>query len=115
MRLHHLPGRVAKDFSIPFAIVDDESFCLIASGSVRSANKGHTTTTLQKAVRKGMIEAKPFRVQGLCGSSARTMVRVVVLHEGKEIAVLADIVTGSLFSIETGECYTGNLWIKGYR
>lgn len=51
----------------------------------------------------------------MCGTRVRKMLVVMVEYKGKEMKVLADIVTGSLYNIETGECYTGNLKIKGWR
>ena len=109
-RLHNLPGHTAED-GMPFAIVDSEAFCLLSNGSVRSENKGHTTNTLQTAVRKGLLQYETHRVRTICGSSVRKFVLVVVMHEGGEMRVLADIVTGSLYDIETGQCFTGNLRI----
>jgi hypothetical protein len=114
MRLHNLPGHTTED-GMPFAIVDEEAFCLLSNGSVRSEKKGHTTNTLQKAVRKKQLECEEHRVRTCCGSSLRKFVKVAVLHEGGEMRVLADIVTGSLYDIETGQCFTGNLKIEEWR
>ena len=98
-----------KGTEYPFAILDAEAFCLISSGSVRSEKRGHTCQTLQRAVRNNMVAYEEYRVRGISGSSLHKMVMVVVRSNGKDTLVMADIITGSLYNLKTGKCYTGNL------
>ena len=95
----------------PNAIVDEEAFCLISSGSIRSERRGHTCQTLQKAVKKKIVKVEEHRVRSVAGSAVKKMVKVRVKRGTRHYLVLADIVTGSLYNLRTGECYTGKLFI----
>ena len=95
----------------PDAILDAEAFCLIASGSIRSEKRGHTCTTLQRAAKKKLVRTEQHRVRTIAGSALRLMVKVRVEYHGRQFVVLADIVTGSLYSLRTGQCYSGSPFI----
>jgi hypothetical protein len=97
--------------NFPRGVLDHESFCLVATRSIRVGTRGYSCGALASAVKKDRMEAEEHFVRGCCGSSVRKMVRIVVRYEGRVRLVLADIVTGSLYSLRTGQCFTGNLHI----
>lgn len=75
--------------------------------------RGHTVSSLQRLIKKKRLDPQSCWVQTICGSSERKMIYLEVKHlKYGPINVLADVVTGSLYNPDTGECYTGNLKIK---
>lgn len=73
--------------------------------------RGHTIKSLQRLIKRKELVPEVHWVKTICGSSERKFVPLEV-NDPDPINVLADVVTGSLYNPDTGECYTGNLKIK---
>ena len=75
--------------------------------------RGHTIKSLQWLIKRKELVPEVHWVKTICGSSERKFVPLEV-NDPKygPMRVLAEVVTGSLYNPDTGECYTGNLKIK---
>jgi len=80
--------------------------------------RGHTIKSLQRLIKRKELVPEVHWVKTICGSSERKFVPLEVYDPDpngrivRPLIVLADVVTGSLYNPDTGECYTGNLKIK---
>lgn len=94
---------------LPQAIVTDDGCISQGEYTERWGYKGLTCQSMKGLKKKGKLPIEVHKVRSICGSSMREMVRV----SAKGHEVLADVITGSLYDIETGICFTGNLRIVG--
>jgi hypothetical protein len=98
---------------VPLQLVPD---AFVAAQGPYTENKSEVRCTLNTLrtwhLRKGKGETEYHRVMMAGGSKIRPFCRVdTIIDNGMILEVLCNLVTGSLYNVDDGLCYSGQLFI----
>ena len=103
------------DLTTPKGLLSDEGFYLETGypSHAKHEKRFLNVQDLNVAIKKKRIPVEKHRVRTIAGTTERKFARIEVLADGEYMPVLANITTGALFSVKTGQCYSGNPKIVG--